>query len=61
VRIEDPADIEAAITDALDCDRPVVLDVVTDPDARAPAPWSPPGFTQDLRQTSETTAWRTRK
>lgn len=40
VRITDPADIGKALAEGLKADRPVILDVVTDPDARAPAPWT---------------------
>lgn len=36
VRIEDPADLAAALRDARDADVPTVLDVVTDPDAHPP-------------------------
>lgn len=42
IRVEDPADIGPAIRTALAAGRPAVVDVVTDADARAPAPWNPP-------------------
>jgi acetolactate synthase-1/2/3 large subunit len=41
-RVEDPGAIDAAIQSALRTGRPAVIDVVTDPAARAPAPWTPP-------------------
>lgn len=40
-RVENPAEIEAAITEALNANEPFLLDVVTDFDARAPKPWLP--------------------
>lgn len=41
IRITNPADIAKALAEGLQADRPVVLDVVTDPDARAPVAWTP--------------------
>ena len=41
IRVERPADIAPALEKALAADRPAVVDVVTDPAPRAPAPWAP--------------------
>lgn len=41
IRIENPADLADGLKKAFAADRPVVLDVVTDLEARAPAPWFP--------------------
>ncbi|HTZ37267.1 MAG TPA: thiamine pyrophosphate-binding protein [Stellaceae bacterium] len=42
LRVEQPRDIAPALAEALAADEPVVLDVVTDLEPRAPAPWTPP-------------------
>jgi acetolactate synthase-1/2/3 large subunit len=42
IRVEDPADVGPAIKRALAMDAPVLVDVVTDIDPRAPEPWMPP-------------------
>lgn len=42
VRIDDPAEVRPALLRALSLGKPIVLDVVTDPEPRAPTPWSPP-------------------
>lgn len=42
IRVERPEDFVPAMQKALAADRPVLIDVVTDPGCRAPAPWSPP-------------------
>ncbi|NYT36841.1 thiamine pyrophosphate-binding protein [Allopusillimonas soli] len=41
LRVEHPGQFPDAFANALSADVPVVLDVVTDPDALAPLPWSP--------------------
>jgi len=41
IRVEEPAKIAPALEEALAMDAPVVVDVVTDIDTRAPAPWLP--------------------
>ena len=41
IRVERPADIGAALDDALSAGTTVVVDVATDPRPRAPAPWTP--------------------
>lgn len=41
IRVTDPAQLDAAIAEALAADRPVVIDVVTDTASRAPAGWKP--------------------
>jgi len=41
IRVDQPDQISEALQNALSADRPVVIDVVTDPHAAAPAPWSP--------------------
>ncbi len=40
-RVEDPQDLEETIQQALELDRPVVIDVLTDVNQSAPAPWVP--------------------
>ena len=42
IRVEQPGEIAAALNTALAADEPVVLDVVTDLEPRAPEAWSPP-------------------
>jgi acetolactate synthase I/II/III large subunit len=42
IRVEQPADIAPALQRALAADEPVVVDVVTALEPRAPEPWSPP-------------------
>src|SRR5438552_322099 len=42
VRVEQPSEIAPALREALAADETVVLDVVTDLEPRAPAPWTPP-------------------
>jgi acetolactate synthase-1/2/3 large subunit len=42
IRVEQPQDIASALTQALAADEPVVVDVVTDLEPRAPEAWSPP-------------------
>jgi acetolactate synthase-1/2/3 large subunit len=41
IRVERASDLDDAIAEALTVDRPVVVDVVTDTDSRAPAGWKP--------------------
>lgn len=41
IRVEDPAKIGAALQEAIAADETVVVDVVTDIEARAPVPWLP--------------------
>jgi acetolactate synthase-1/2/3 large subunit len=43
IRVEAPADIAPALAEALAAGEPVVVDVVTDLEPRAPEPWSPGG------------------
>jgi acetolactate synthase-1/2/3 large subunit len=43
IRVEEPAKIAPALTEALAMDAPVVVDVVTEINNRAPAPWLPEG------------------
>jgi acetolactate synthase-1/2/3 large subunit len=43
IRVEDPSKIGAALAEAIAADETVVVDVVTDIEARAPAPWLPEG------------------
>jgi acetolactate synthase I/II/III large subunit len=45
IRVERPEDIAGALAKALASGRPAVVDVVTDVECRAPAPWSPPKVT----------------
>ncbi|MDX6750151.1 thiamine pyrophosphate-binding protein (plasmid) [Geminicoccaceae bacterium 1502E] len=40
IRVEDPAEIAGALSHALSLGRPVVIDVVTDAEPRAPEPWT---------------------
>jgi acetolactate synthase-1/2/3 large subunit len=40
ILVTDPSELGAAITEALKADRPVIIDVKTDPDALAPLPWA---------------------
>jgi acetolactate synthase-1/2/3 large subunit len=42
IRVEQPGEIAAALQQALATDRPVVVDVVTALEPRAPEPWAPP-------------------
>jgi acetolactate synthase-1/2/3 large subunit len=42
IRVEQPGEIAAALQQALAAARPVVVDVVTALEPRAPAPWAPP-------------------
>src|SRR4051812_47346280 len=42
IRVEQPQDLAAALQQALALDAPVVVDVVTDLEPRAPEAWSPP-------------------
>ena len=42
VRVESATEIAPAIRSSLDSDRPVVIDVVTDPDCHPPEIWRPP-------------------
>jgi acetolactate synthase-1/2/3 large subunit len=42
IRVEQPSEIAPALREALAADETVVVDVVTDLEPRAPAPWSPP-------------------
>ncbi len=42
IRVENPEDIAGAFKKALSLNKPVVVDVVTDPACRAPGPWTPP-------------------
>ena len=42
IRVEQPSEISPALREALAADETVVLDVVTDLEPRAPAPWTPP-------------------
>jgi acetolactate synthase-1/2/3 large subunit len=42
IRVEQPSEIAPALREALAADETVVLDVVTDLEPRAPAPWAPP-------------------
>jgi acetolactate synthase-1/2/3 large subunit len=41
IRVEDPGEIAAALKQAIAADGPVVVDVVTALEPRAPEPWSP--------------------
>jgi acetolactate synthase-1/2/3 large subunit len=41
IRVEQPAEIAPAFAEALGAGEPVVVDVVTDLEPRAPAPWVP--------------------
>ena len=42
IRVEQPGQIAAALQQAITADRPVVVDVVTALEPRAPEPWAPP-------------------
>ena len=42
IRVEQPGEIAGALQQALDADEPVLIDVVTDLEPRAPEPWAPP-------------------
>jgi acetolactate synthase-1/2/3 large subunit len=42
IRVEEPGDIAPALQEALAADEPVLVDVVTDLEPRAPEPWAPP-------------------
>src|SRR5204862_8214539 len=42
IRVVQPSEIAPALREALAADETVVLDVVTDLEPRAPAPWTPP-------------------
>ena len=42
IRVEQPAAIASALSEALADSGPVVVDVVTDLEPRAPEPWIPP-------------------
>ena len=41
IRVEEPSQLAPALAEAFKADRPVVLDVITDPACQAPAPWTP--------------------
>jgi acetolactate synthase-1/2/3 large subunit len=41
IRVEQPSEIASALAEALAADEPIVVDVVTDLEPRAPEPWSP--------------------
>jgi len=41
IRVEKPAELAPALGEALQADRPVVLDVITDPACQALSPWTP--------------------
>lgn len=43
VRVERPEEIASAIRAALTAEKPAIVEVITDLDARAPSPWTPPG------------------
>ena len=42
IRVEQPQDLAPALQQALAADEPVLVDVVTDLEPRAPEAWSPP-------------------
>jgi acetolactate synthase-1/2/3 large subunit len=42
IRVEQPGELAAALREALAAEETVVLDVVTDLEPRAPAPWAVP-------------------
>jgi len=42
IRVEDPSQLAGALADAIAADEPVLVDVVTQLEPRAPEPWSPP-------------------
>jgi acetolactate synthase-1/2/3 large subunit len=41
IRVEEPGQIASALSEALAANEPIVVDVVTDLEPRAPEPWSP--------------------
>lgn len=41
IRVEDPSQLQSALKEALASDETVIVDVATDIDCRAPAPWLP--------------------
>ncbi|MGA7864630.1 MAG: thiamine pyrophosphate-dependent enzyme, partial [Stellaceae bacterium] len=41
IRVEHPGEIAPALTEAMGASEPVVVDVVTDLEPRAPEPWAP--------------------
>jgi acetolactate synthase-1/2/3 large subunit len=41
IRVERPGDLAAALAEAIAADEPVVVDVATDIECRAPEPWTP--------------------
>jgi len=41
IRVEEPGEIAAALKQAIAADGPVVVDIVTALEPRAPEPWSP--------------------
>jgi acetolactate synthase-1/2/3 large subunit len=42
IRVEHPEGIAPALREALAGDKPAVVEVITDPECRAPDPWTPP-------------------
>lgn len=42
IRVEEPSQLAGALSDAIAADEPVLVDVVTELEPRAPEPWSPP-------------------
>jgi acetolactate synthase-1/2/3 large subunit len=42
IRVEEPSQLAGALADAIAADEPVLVDVVTQLEPRAPEPWSPP-------------------
>jgi acetolactate synthase-1/2/3 large subunit len=42
IRVEEPSQLAGALADAIAADEPVLVDVVTELEPRAPEPWSPP-------------------
>ncbi len=42
IRVEQPSEVAGALREAIAADEPVLVDVVTDLEPRAPEPWSPP-------------------
>lgn len=46
IRVEDPKDLVSVLQRALDANRPVIVDVVTDIEAAAPQAWDPTGWVQ---------------
>jgi acetolactate synthase-1/2/3 large subunit len=45
IRVERPEEIAGVFKDALAADRPVVIEVITDPESTAPGPWTPDAAT----------------